>query len=116
MSFEDARPVLTGDRTFVPYRAILEGLGAVVSYDNGNIQAVFEDGSVMKLAIGFLIGLILPAIYLYLRAIFQTKFSTKEEVERMTHIPILGELCTHHSSNNIVVHEGDNSSISDIQK
>lgn len=52
MSFEDARPVLTGDRTFVPYRAILEGLGAVVSYDNGNIQAVFEDGSVMKLAIG----------------------------------------------------------------
>ena len=68
----------------------------------------------MKLAIGFLIGLILPAIYLYLRAIFQTKFSTKEEVERMTHIPILGELCTHHSSNNIVVHEGDNSSISEL--
>ena len=52
MSFEDARPVLTGERTFVPYRAILEGLGAVVSYDSGNIQAVFEDGSVMKLAIG----------------------------------------------------------------
>lgn len=68
----------------------------------------------MKLAIGFLIGLILPAIYLYLRAIFQTKFSTKEEVERMTRIPILGELCTHHSSNNIVVHEGDNSSISEL--
>lgn len=68
----------------------------------------------MKLAIGFLIGLILPAIYLYLRAIFQTKFSTKEEVERMTRIPILGELCTHHGSNNIVVHEGDNSSISEL--
>lgn len=68
----------------------------------------------MKLAIGFLIGLILPAIYLYLRAIFQTKFSTKEEVERMTRIPILGELCTHHSNSNIVVHEGDNSSISEL--
>ena len=68
----------------------------------------------MKLAIGFLIGLILPAIYLYLRAIFQTKFSTKEEVERMTRIPILGELCTHHSNSNIVVHEGDDSSISEL--
>lgn len=68
----------------------------------------------MKLAIGFLLGIILPAIYLYLKALFRTKFSTKEEVERMTRIPILGELCTHHSSSNIVVHEGDNSSISEL--
>ena len=68
----------------------------------------------MKLAIGFLLGIILPAIYLYLKALFRTKFSTKEEVERMTRIPILGELCTHHSNSNIVVHEGDNSSISEL--
>lgn len=68
----------------------------------------------MKLAIGFLLGIILPTIYLYLKALFRTKFSTKEEVERMTRIPILGELCTHHSDSNIVVHEGDNSSISEL--
>lgn len=68
----------------------------------------------MRLAIGFLLGIILPAIYLYLKTLFQTKFSTKEEVERMTRIPILGELCTNHSNNNIVVREGDNSSISEL--
>ena len=52
MTFTDAAPVLKDDRTQVPFRAILEGLGATVTYDNGNIEAAFADGSVMKLAIG----------------------------------------------------------------
>ncbi len=52
MTFEDAVPVVKDGRTQVPFRAILEALGATVTYDNGNIEAVFADGSVMKLAIG----------------------------------------------------------------
>jgi|GEM_PF-3251694 len=52
MTFTDAAPVLKDGRTQVPFRAILEGLGATVTYDNGNIEAAFADGSVMKLAIG----------------------------------------------------------------
>ena len=52
MAFPDAVPVVKDGRTQVPFRAILEALGATVSYDNGKIDAVFADGSVMKLAIG----------------------------------------------------------------
>lgn len=52
MTFADARPVVKDGRTQVPFRAILEALGAAVTYDNGNIEAVFADGSVMQLAIG----------------------------------------------------------------
>ena len=52
MTFTDAVPVVKEGRTQVPFRAILEGLGATVSYDAGKIDAVFADGSVMKLAIG----------------------------------------------------------------
>lgn len=52
MAFTDAFPKEINGRTQAPYRAVLEALGAEVTYDNGNIEARFEDGSVMKLAIG----------------------------------------------------------------
>ena len=52
MTFTDAVPVVRDGRTQVPFRAILEALGAEVAYDDGRIEAVFADGSVMKLAIG----------------------------------------------------------------
>lgn len=68
----------------------------------------------MILVIGFLIGIILPAIYIYLKSLFQTKFSTKEELERLTRIPILGEICTNRNGGHIVVKEGDTSSISEL--
>lgn len=52
MTFPDAVPAIVGGRTQAPYRAVLEALGASVTYDSGKIQAKFEDGSVMDLAIG----------------------------------------------------------------
>ena len=52
MTFADAVPAVVGGRTQAPYRAVLEALGASVAYDSGKIQAKFEDGSVMDLAIG----------------------------------------------------------------
>ena len=52
MTFADAVPAIVNGRTQAPYRAVLEALGASVAYDSGKIQAKFEDGSVMDLAIG----------------------------------------------------------------
>lgn len=68
----------------------------------------------MLLIIGFILGLIIPSVYLYLKAIFRTKFSTKEELERIARVPILGEVCINTSKENIVVRKGDNSSISEL--
>lgn len=52
MTFADAVPAIVNGRTQAPYRAVLEALGASVTYDSGKIRAKFEDGSVMDLAIG----------------------------------------------------------------
>lgn len=66
------------------------------------------------LVLGFIIGIFIPACYLYLVSLFRTKFSTKEELERLTRIPILGEVCINRSKDAIVVREGDNSPISEL--
>lgn len=68
----------------------------------------------MLLFIGFIIGVVIPSVYLYLKAIFRTKFSTREELERITRIPILGEVCTNTSKQSVVVRKGENSSISEL--
>lgn len=68
----------------------------------------------MRLLIGLIIGLIIPSIVLYLRALFRTKFSSKEELERITSIPILGEVCINTSKQPIVVREGENNAISEL--
>ncbi len=52
MAFTDAYPKEINGRTQAPYRAVLEALGAEVTYDNGNIAAHFDDGHTMRLAIG----------------------------------------------------------------
>lgn len=66
------------------------------------------------LLIGFVVGLVIPSVYLYLKELFRTKFSTKEELEQITNVPVLGEICINRSGENVVVHEGDNSSISEL--
>lgn len=68
----------------------------------------------MLLILGFILGLIIPSVYLYLKAIFRTKFTTKEELERITRIPILGEVCNNTSKELIVVRKGDSSSIAEL--
>lgn len=79
-----------------------------------NLNEPVNMSSAMVLFIGLLLGIILPAIYIYLKSLFQTKFSTKEELERLTRIPILGEICTNRQGEHIVVKEGDTSSISEL--
>ena len=68
----------------------------------------------MLLFVGFILGLILPMIYLYVKYLFRTKFSTKEELEKITQIPILGEMCINYNKEKVVVREGDTSSISEL--
>lgn len=68
----------------------------------------------MLLVIGFIIGLLIPSVYLYLKALFRTQISTLEDLEKITRIPILGEVCINRSQNKIVVKDGENSSISEL--
>lgn len=56
----------------------------------------------MILIIGFLFGCILAPIYLYLRKMLSNRIETRKDVERMTDVPIVGEICTDHSGTTLV--------------
>lgn len=60
-------------------------------------------GKKMVLALAFLFGLILPPVFIYLRRTFNTRFETRHDVERLTDVPILGEMCMDRSGNTMVV-------------
>lgn len=79
-----------------------------------NLYKPVSKSNLSILLIGFFVGLILPIFYFYLKELLRNKFSTKDELERITNIPILGEICQSHSKQNIVVKDGENSSISEL--
>jgi len=51
LTFTDAVPVLKNDRTFLPFRAVFEALGAEVGYDNGVVTAT-RDNKTITMTLG----------------------------------------------------------------
>ena len=70
--------------------------------------------TMMLLIIGFIIGIVIPTVYLYIKYLFRTKFNSREELEQITRVPILGEVCVNYSKDRIVVGEGNTSSIAEL--
>ncbi len=71
--------------------------------------------STKKLLLAFLfLSICAPIGYFYLRRMLRTKFSTKEEVEQISNIPILGEMCTSQSGEALVVKSGGSSSAAEL--
>ncbi|MDE6309365.1 MAG: polysaccharide biosynthesis tyrosine autokinase, partial [Muribaculaceae bacterium] len=52
----------------------------------------------MVLVLAFLFGMCIPPVLIYLSNIFRSKFSTREEVEKVVDVPILGEICLSRSA------------------
>ncbi len=69
---------------------------------------------ILFLIIGFGIGLILPVFYLYGKAVFTTKFASKNALRRLTDMPIAGEICHHSSSNSVVFRENNASAVAEM--
>ncbi len=68
--------------------------------------------ALMLLAIFF--GLCVPPVWLYLRKLMRNRFETRQEVERMTDVPILGEMCIDKSGRRLVVTSDDTSSATEL--
>ncbi len=66
------------------------------------------------LLIAFVMGLFLAPVILYLRSLFRNKFSTREELERLTSVPIVGEVCTSRAGKNLVVTSNNSSSVCEL--
>ena len=70
-----------------------------------------------KMQVGIIalsMGIVLPLMYMYVKELFRSKFTTKEELEKLTSVPLLGEICLKRTSDHIVVKEGDASSIAEL--
>ncbi len=79
-----------------------------------NLNEPVNLSSIVIMMIAFVLGLLIPALYIYLKSLFRTKFSNKDELERITTVPILGEVCINRTNEYVVVSEGSNTSISEL--
>lgn len=68
----------------------------------------------MILLIAFMMGLVLPMMLIYLRKLLRSKFETKEDVEELTSVPLLGEICVDKSGKSLVVKEKGSSIASEL--
>ncbi|MDE6120735.1 MAG: hypothetical protein K2F63_02990, partial [Muribaculaceae bacterium] len=64
--------------------------------------------------IAFVFGLIIPPVLLYFRKLFHNRFETRQDVERLTDVPILGEMCVDRSGNSLVVSDKSTSSSAEL--
>ena len=70
---------------------------------------------ILYYAMGILLGLLLPAGIIYLRRLLFPKFVDKDELERVTSVPIVGEICVcNEADGNIVVGEGVSTPIAEL--
>lgn len=75
-------------------------------------QKVFPKTKIIYLA-AFLLALLIPAGIIYLLDLLQYKIKTRSDVERLSKVPILGEIPTHLESEDVVVTENDTSEINE---
>lgn len=66
------------------------------------------------LMICFLLGLCTPPVLLYLRRILRSRIETRQEVEKLTDVPILGEISTSRSGKHLVVDAAETSSTAEL--
>ncbi len=59
--------------------------------------------------IALILGMCIPPVWLYVRKLLYNRFETRSDVERMTDVPILGEMCIDRSGNQLVVASDDTS-------
>lgn len=68
----------------------------------------------LVLLLAFLVGLVLPMVFIHLSKLLRSKFETKEELENLTKVPLLGEICVEKSGKSLVVKEKGSSVVSEL--
>ena len=68
----------------------------------------------MIVLIALLFGMCIPPVILWIKKLLRTKFETRKEVEELTDVPVLGEMCIDRSGNQLAVTAHDTSSTSEL--
>lgn len=64
--------------------------------------------------LAFLFGIIIPPVWIYIRKIVHNRFETRQDVEKITNVPILGEMCIDRSGRQLVVAADDTSATAEL--
>lgn len=67
----------------------------------------------MNLLVAFIIGLLIPALYLFLKDYFNTKIQSRKDIEKVTDFPIIGQIGHHGGTSPLVVIERPKSPIAE---
>jgi tyrosine-protein kinase Etk/Wzc len=68
----------------------------------------------MILLMGFILGLIIPIIGLFIRELLRFHVENKEELEKISIVPILGEILKNEQTSNIIVRENSTDRITEM--
>lgn len=68
----------------------------------------------MIMLIALMIGFCIPPVLIYARKFLRTKFDTREELESVIDVPVLGEVCQDRSGRSLVAVAGDHSSTTEL--
>src|SRR5690606_16115635 len=63
--------------------------------------------------VGFMAGILIPIMLVYLREFLNTRIESKEDINRLTEVPILGEISHDHGRQNLIVANNSRSAISE---
>lgn len=87
--------------------------GKIVDHAYAQSKPVAPNKPVILL-LGLLAGLLLPVLFLYLKNLFTTKFSTQDELQEISKSPVLGEICHNRHHDSLVVKPDKTSSIVEL--
>jgi capsular exopolysaccharide synthesis family protein len=82
--------------------------------DNPTDGGLVKPRRIIYIGIGLLIGLLIPALIIYIKRLLFPTFNDKEELQRVTTVPVIGEICENNSENDIVIAESVSSSIAEL--
>lgn len=68
----------------------------------------------MILGIALFLGIFIPIGIIYLLELLKVHFSSKDELEKLTNLSVIGEICQNKSEERVVVRDGENSSIAEL--
>lgn len=66
------------------------------------------------LLLGLFLGLLIPPAFIYIRKLINNRFETRSDVENMTDVPILGEMCNDNSGHQLVVSSEDTTATAEL--
>lgn len=66
------------------------------------------------LLIAFVLGLLIPVAYIYISDLLKTKITSQAELEKLTNISVIGQICKNATGNYVVAKKNDVSPISEM--